>query len=71
MLLLLTWTDGERSDVNKAATIASGFLGALVAILLVLLTAAEIVIFMKKGIQNYFRLTPSLKSNPLTKLKLY
>ena len=66
--LLLTYIDGERSDVNKAATIAGGFLGTLIAIMLVLLIAVGIVIFMKKGIQNCFRLTPSLKSNPL---KLY
>ena len=47
-LLLLTCVDGERLD--KAATIAGGFLGALVVILLImLLTAAGIVIVVKKG----------------------
>ena len=71
MLLLLTCIDGERTDVNKAATIAGAFLGALMVTLLMVLTAAGIVIFMKKGIQNCLRPTPSLKSNPLTKLKLY
>ena len=47
---LLNCIDGERS--NKTVTVAGGFLGALVVILLMLLSAVGIVIFVKKGIQN-------------------
>ena len=67
MLLLLTCIEGERSlsDNNTATvavpaivTIAGGFLGALVAILLMLLTAVGIVIFIKKGIWDCLQQSP-------------
>ena len=46
---MLNFIDGERLD--NTATIVGGFLGALVVILLTLSTAVGIV-FIKKGIQN-------------------
>ena len=52
-LLFLNFTDGERSD-KSSVTIASGFLGALVAIILLLFSVVGAVIFVKKGAQNHY-----------------
>ena len=51
-LLFLNCIDGERSN-KLSVTIAGSFLGALVAIVLMLLSVVGAVIFVKKGAQNH------------------
>ena len=49
MIMNYVESDGERSD-KSSVTIAGGFLGALVALILILLAVVGTVIFTKKGV---------------------
>ena len=40
-------------EIDNSVTIAGGFLGALVAIVLMLLAVVRTAIFVKKGVQNH------------------
>ena len=57
VLNYISLIDGEQAGktVSTVTIIAGGFLGALAVIMLMLLTAVGIIIFIKKGIQNYFQ----------------